>query len=115
MPNLRYWRRFGKMLWNMTGENVGLVMKSSILVSVSALIFLNACDTYEHLRSHPPACKSYAYTGFMGHSRDWVVAQAIAERWTFVGQRDVPAQNDPTRIAFYLEGTPEVVAGIGCN
>lgn len=90
-------------------------MKFPKTVMLTALIFLNACETYEHLRSHPPACKSYKYAGFMGQSRDWVAAQPIAERWTFIGPQDAPAQNDPTRIAFYLEGRPEVVSGIGCN
>jgi hypothetical protein len=103
------------MLWNVRGDKVGFVRKFSILAALSALIFLNACETYEHLRSHPPACKSYNYAGFMGQSRDWVVAQDIPERWTFVGAHDLPAQNDPTRIAFYLEGRPEVVSGVGCN
>jgi hypothetical protein len=86
-----------------------------LLVVGGVLLSLNACATYEHLRSHPPACKSYNYESFMGQSRAWVIAQHIPERWTFVGERDVPAQNDPTRIAFYLEGKPERVSGIGCN
>jgi hypothetical protein len=103
------------VLWYLKGEKVGLSMKLPIVVVILALALLSACETYEHLRSHSPACKSYAYTGFMGQSRDWVIAQNIPERWTFVGQHDAPTQNDATRIAFYLEGKPEVVSGIGCN
>ncbi len=61
-------------------EKGEVVMKFSTILVLTALIFLNACATYAHLRSHPPACKSYNYAGFMGQSRDWVVAQAIPER-----------------------------------
>ncbi len=80
-----------------------------------ALLLLTACETYNHLRSYPPACKSYNYNDFMGKSRQWVTAQNIPEHWVFIGANDVVSDNIPTRIAFYLEGTPEVVSGISCN
>lgn len=115
MPYLRFWLPVAKMFWTLKGEKVDLSMKLPIVVALAALPLLSACETYAHLRSHPPACKSYNYEGFMGQSRAWVTAQAIPERWTFVGAHDVLAENDPTRIAFYLEGEPEVVSGLGCN
>ncbi len=88
-----------------------------VLVIVIGLgtLFLSACETYEHLRSHPPACNSAKYSNFMGHTRQWVMNQHIAERWVFAGMNDPINKADPTRIAFFLEGSPELVAGVGCN
>lgn len=90
-------------------------MKKRMIVSFCAVLVLSACQTYENLRSRPPACKSYNYSHFMGQTKEWVLTQNITERWTFVGPNDQISANDPTRIAFFLEGTPEKVSGIGCN
>jgi|GEM_PF-6276030 len=90
-------------------------MKKKILIALGAVLLFSACQTYERLRSRPPACKSYNYSSFMGHTKEWVIAQNIPERWTFTGPNNPISENDPTRIAFALEGNPELVSGIGCN
>ena len=86
---------------------------NKVIFLISAFSVLGACQTYEHLRSRPPACKSYNYSHFMGQTKEWVLAQNIPERWKFVGPNEPDIGADPTRIAFSLEN--EKVSGIGCN
>lgn len=88
---------------------------NKVIFLISALSLLSACQTYENLRSRPPACNSAKYSHFMGQTKDWVLAQNIPERWKFVGASEPDIGADPTRIAFFLEGNPEKVSGIGCN